>query len=105
LVDQDNCPVGVLCDVALLLRLETGGVELDRHWFLVCLETFSSRRTHLVRGPRWIPDDVDISPLDTGYLLDHFLDLMTQVSTGWAAHSSERHTNLHSAVIDCDTID
>src|SRR5439155_18643269 len=105
LVDQDNGPIGVLCDMPLLSRLETGGVEFDRHWLLVCLETFASRCAHLVRGPRWIPDDVDVSVSDTGYLLDQFLDLMTQIGAGRAAHGCKGHSNLHCITVYGDAVD
>src|SRR2546425_7451715 len=99
LINQDNSPVRVPSDVPLLSRLETGGVKFDRHWFLVCLETFSSCRTHLVRGPRRVPDDVDISVSDARYLLDQFLDLMTQVGTGGTAHGREGDSHPHRVVV------
>src|SRR2546425_3806761 len=105
LINQDNSPVRVPSDVPLLSRLETGGVKFDRHWFLVCLETFSSCRTHLVRGPRRVPDDVDISVSDARYLLDQFLDLMTQVGAGGAAHGRKGHSNLHCVVVYGDAVD
>src|SRR2546425_5042141 len=97
---QDDGSVGVLGDVRFLHRLETGRIELDSDRFLVLLETFSRGSTHLVRGPWRVPDDIDVGILDPGYLLDQFLDLVTKVGTGRAAHGCKSHTDLYCIIVD-----
>ena len=42
---------------------------------------------------------------DARYLLDKFLDLMTQVRAGRAAHGCKGHSDLHGVTFYCDAVD